>query len=72
MVINSLIKKFEYKIEQHRKEISKLNEKYAAYWLLIGKTEALGDSIVSVIEEYALENELSVFQKNKLRIYKLK
>ena len=45
--------------------------KDAEYWLLLGKSEALGNSIVDIIEEYAKENKLSEFQQKNLDIYKI-
>lgn len=72
MEIDVLIKKFDSEIKQIANEKLKLDEKRdAAYWLLLGKSEALGNSIVDIIEEYAKENQLSEFQKKNLRIYKL-
>ena len=71
MEIDNLIKKFDSEIEQLGNDKSKLNpKKDAQYWLLLGKAEALGNSIVDIIEEYAKENELSQFQKKNLKIYK--
>ena len=72
MEIDNLIKKFDSEIDQINKERSKLDQKKdAEYWLLLGKPEALGNSIVDVIEEYAKENALSEFLEKNLRIYKL-
>ncbi|PKH52892.1 hypothetical protein CXF68_20280 [Tenacibaculum sp. Bg11-29] len=72
MEIDNLIKKFDLEIEQLGNDKSKLDEKKdAQYWLLLGKSEALGNSIVDIIEEYAKENKLSQFQKKNLKIYKL-
>ena len=72
MEIDNLIKKFDSEIEQIANEKSKLCEKRdAAYWLLVGKSEALGNSIVDIIEEYAKKNELSEFRQKNLTIYKL-
>jgi len=71
MEIDNLIKKFDLEIEQLGNDKSKLDpKKDAQYWLLLGKSEALGNSIVDIIEEYAKENELSQFQKKNLKIYK--
>lgn len=72
MNIDNLIIKINLRIEEIEKQQRKLNpNKDASYWLLLGKIDALGDSIVNIIEEYAKENKLNEFQENNLKIYKL-
>lgn len=72
MNIDNLIIKINLRIEEIEKQQRELNpNKDASYWLLLGKIDALGDSIVNIIEEYAKENKLNEFQENNLKIYKL-
>lgn len=72
MNIDNLITKFDLEIEEIGSQKHKLDQnKDAEYWLLLGKSEALGNSIVDIIEEYAKENKLSEFQQKNLDIYKI-
>lgn len=72
MNVDNLIRKIDLKIQRNEKQQRELNpNKDAGYWLLLGKIDALGDSIVDIIEEYAKENKLNEFQEDTLKIYKL-
>jgi len=72
MNIDDLIKKFELDFETVVNTKTKLDPlKDAEYWLLLGKSEALGNCIVDVIEEYSKESNLTEFQRTKLNIYKI-
>lgn len=72
MNIDNLIRKIDLKIQRNEKQQKELDPNIdAGYWLLLGKIDALGDSIVDIIEEYAKENKLNEFQEDTLKIYKL-
>ena len=72
MNIDNLIKKYDLEFEEIGEKKSELDQnKDAEYWLLLGKSEALGNVIVGTIEEYSKENELNEFQKKALKIYKI-